>query len=38
MIIDETYNSVNFWKNTLENENNSYINNIGEEALKDLTE
>jgi hypothetical protein len=36
--IDKIYNSVNFWKNSLENESNSYINNIGQEALNDLLE
>ena len=36
--IDNTYNSVNFWKQTLEKENNSYINNLGEEALNELSE
>ena len=34
--IDDSYNSVNYWKNSLEKENNSYLNNIGEEAMKDL--
>ena len=32
------YNSVNYWKNSLEKENNSYLNNLGEDALKDLIE
>ena len=36
--IDNTYNTVNFWKQTLEKENNSYINNLGEEALNELSE
>ena len=36
--IDYTYNTVNFWKKTLEKENNSYINNLGEEAMNDLSE
>ena len=35
---NNTYNSVNFWKNSLEKENNSYLNNLGEEALNDLSE
>ena len=33
---ENKYNSVNYWKNSLEKENNSYLNNLGEEALKDL--
>ena len=35
---NNAYNSVNFWKNSLEKENNSYLNNLGEEALNDLSE
>ena len=37
-IIDNIYNSVNYWKKSLEKENNSYLNNIGKEALNDLLE
>ena len=36
--IENKYNSVNYWKNSLEKENNSYLNNLGEEALNDLLE
>ena len=36
--IDNTYNWVNFWKKSLEKETNSYLNNIGEEAMNDLLE
>ena len=34
--IHDSYNSVNYWKSSLEKENNSYLNNIGEEAMNDL--
>ena len=34
--IDNQYNTVNYWKFSLEKENNSYLNNIGEEALNEL--
>ena len=30
------FNSVNYWKNDLEKEENSYYNKIGEDAMKDL--
>ena len=30
------FNSVNYWKNDLEKEENSYYNKIGENAMKDL--
>ena len=36
--IDETYNTVNYWKNSIEKENNSYMNNLSEEALNELLE
>ena len=32
------FNSVNYWKNDLEKEKNSYYNVIGEEAMNDLLE
>ena len=32
------FNSVNYWKNDLEKEKNSYYNAIGEEAMNDLLE
>ena len=34
--IEDSYNSVNYWKSSLEKDNNSYLNNIGEEAMNDL--
>ena len=37
-IINNNYNSVNYWKSSLEKQNNSYLNNIGEEAMNDLLE
>ena len=36
--IDEKYNTVNYWKKSIEKENNSYLNNLGEEALNELLE
>ena len=36
--VDNEFNSVNYWKNDLEKENNSYMNIIGREAMKDLFE
>ena len=35
---DNEFNYVNYWKNDLEKENNSYVNILGEEAMKDLLE
>ena len=32
------FNFVNYWKNDLEKEKNSYVNTLGEEAMKDLLE
>jgi len=32
------FNSVNYWKNDLEKEKNSYVNIIGEDAMKELLE
>ena len=33
---NDEFNSVNFWKNDLEKEKNSYVNIIGEEAMNEL--
>lgn len=35
---DDSYNTFNFWKKSLEDDNNSYFNAIGKEALDDLLE
>ena len=35
---DNEFNYVNYWKNDLEKEKNSYVNILGEEAMKDLLE
>jgi hypothetical protein len=32
------FNSVNYWKNDLEKEKNSYYNILGEEAMNELFE
>ena len=33
---NDEFNTVNYWKNDLEKEKNSYVNIIGEEAMKEL--
>ena len=33
---NDEFNAVNYWKNDLEKEKNSYVNIIGEEAMKEL--
>ena len=35
---DDEFNTVNFWKNDLEKEKNSYVNIMGEDAMKELLE
>ena len=35
---NDEFNTVNFWKNDLEKEKNSYVNIMGEDAMKELLE
>ena len=35
---NDEFNTVNFWKNNLEKEKNSYVNIVGEDAMKELLE